>query len=63
VLLTQGDRGGALRAYHKSLEVIQKLADVYRCNPDYQQDIGGLQEKVGDVLRSQGDLTEVSICS
>jgi len=55
VLLSQGDRHGALAAYRADLAIAETLARRDPANTDWQRDLSISHNKIGDVVRSQGD--------
>src|SRR6266436_6715053 len=52
----KGDLPGASTSYRNELEIARKLALQDPANVQWQQDLERSYEKVGDVLREQGDL-------
>ena len=55
MLLSQGDRDGALAAYRAALAIAETLARRDPANTEWQRDLSVSHDRIGDVLRSQGD--------
>jgi tetratricopeptide (TPR) repeat protein len=55
VLLSQGDRDGALAAYRAALAIAETLARRDPANTQWQRDLSVSHNRIGDVLFSQGD--------
>ena len=55
VLVAQGDRDGALKAYQAGLAIAETLARRDPANTEWQRDLSVSQNKIGDVLVAQGD--------
>jgi tetratricopeptide (TPR) repeat protein len=51
----QGDLSSALSSYNKTLEIQEKLAARDPASTEWQSDLGGSHERIGDVQRAQGD--------
>jgi predicted negative regulator of RcsB-dependent stress response len=55
VLVAQGDRDGALKAYQAGLAIAEALAGRDPANTEWQRDLSVSHNKIGDVLVAQGD--------
>jgi tetratricopeptide (TPR) repeat protein len=58
VLVAQGKVDEALKAYRDGLAIAERLAAADRSNTEWQRDLSGSYEKVGNVLVAQGKLDE-----
>ena len=56
MLVAQGDLAGALKSYHDSLAIADRLAKSDPGNAGWQRDLSVSYNKVGDVQVAQGDL-------
>jgi hypothetical protein len=56
LLQSQGDLGGALKAYRESLGMAERLAQSDPTNASWQRHLSVTRRRIGDVLRGQGDL-------
>jgi hypothetical protein len=55
VLVDQGDRQAALRAYRKSLEITAALAEGDPANAGWRRDLAFSHDRIGDMLVAQGN--------
>lgn len=55
LLLTQGDRDGALSRYQRGLEIVERLSAAEPASAPLARAVSVMQERIGDVLLSQGD--------
>ena len=55
MLVAQGDRAGALAAYRKGLDIVERWPTRDPANTEWQRDLSVSHDKIGDVLVAQGD--------
>ncbi len=55
LLLSEGDRAGALSRYQRGLEIAERLSAADPASADLARDVSLSLARTGDVLRSQGD--------
>jgi tetratricopeptide (TPR) repeat protein len=55
VLLSEGDRAGALSRYQRGLEIRERLSAADPASADLARDVSVSLNKIGDVLVSEGD--------
>jgi tetratricopeptide (TPR) repeat protein len=56
ILFALGDLASALKSYHDSLGIFEKLAKQDPSNTGWQRDLSSCYAKIGAVLQAQGDL-------
>ena len=57
VEFAQGDLGGALESYSEGLKVIERMAETFPRNVEWQANLAVTRGQIGDVLTAQGKLT------
>ncbi len=55
ILLSEGDRAGALSRYQRGLEIVERLSAADPASADLARNVSVSLNKIGDVLRSEGD--------